>query len=526
MNREGGADNGDGPFVFRSQQQVMPSSGLEEELSAAILRIAKERFRRRDLRGSPEGGPLESDVAEPCNQSREDSPPPRIKISSSADESGVEGGTANESDTALSDSRGGPRSRRTRTFLPVVSADDDLSHDLIRPAARNIIGNLDRTLTVLHNARVAGVRYLSESPAASDEEDLASGDAASRPRKRRRPGRGRSPRRQRKPIPVRERRVGRPRHVHVPRGEETEREMRVRVAREKKVRIPVFSDEEEEEEEEKPSYRRSRGPSSRRRRRKPSPSSRGSSRGPGQGRDREKKLALWSPRDWRDVVGAAALAGFSPAVLARATQRCSNLFREQMEIRTLTEDPDGSTGGGAHTTRYAPGNSLVSSPEEETAVVDDMDQIRSLRRQSSVKPGPASSDEEEFRHQRRAARKSPAMSTAGMSFCPLRGCSRATEGFTREANLARHLLLVHGEGRPVPTDDEGSSADDMDGAVHVDGFLKPIKIRRGWRGPDTARRTRSRSTRLRERRSGLSDDGYGAESSDNYMKTEPGERWL
>ena len=522
MNRGDGANDREDPFLFRSQNQAALSNGLEEELSAAILRIAKEKFRGRDLKASPEPEEPVSEVIKSIEDNEEGSPMRIIKASSSADESGSGDEPMDESDMP-SGSRRGRQRQHSPTFQPVVSADDDLSYDLLRPAARNIIEKLETTLTILHNARVAGVTYLSDSP----ESDGDHGDAASRPRKRRRSDDAHSQRKERKPIPVRERRVGRPRIIHVPREGETEQQMRVRVAREQKVRLPTFSDEGEDSDEEKP-----RKPNRVRQRKS---KSREPSMGPTHGhfkvRDREKKLSLWGLRDWSDVVGAAAMAGFSPEVIKRATQRCSNLFHQQMEIRTLVEEADGSR---EQTTTYAPGNPVASLSEEEPTVVSDMDQIRSLSRQPSVGPGAAVSDEEEEpkprriyqrRGSRRRRRRSPTVSTADMSFCPHRGCSRAVEGFTRRLNLARHIQLVHGEGQPVPTDDENSSGD-MDGGVHVDGFLKPIKARRGWRGVDTSKRIRNRTGGRRGRSVGLSDDGYGAESSDGFLKAEPEDPWL
>lgn len=448
MNREDGANDEESPFLFRSQNQAVLSNGLEGELSAAILRIAKEKFRGRDLKASLEVEEPVSEIIKSIEDNEVDSTM-RIEASSSADESSS-GEPMDESDMPSGSCRGRQR-QHSPAFQPVVSADDDLSYDLLRPAARNIIEKLDTTLTILHNARVAGVTYLSDSP----DSDGDQGDAASRPRKRRRSHGGPSRRGERKSIPVRERRVGRPRIVHVPREGETEQQMRVRVAREQKVRLPTFSDEGEDSDEEKP-----RRPSrARQRKSKSRQPSMGPTHGPGKVRDREKKLSLWGLRDWSDIVGAAAMAGFSPAVIERATQRCSNLFHQQMEIRTLVEEADGSK---EKTTRYAPGKPVASLSEDEPTVVSDMDQIRSLSRQPSVGPEAALSDEEEPRprriYQRRGSRRrrrrSPTVSTADMSFCPHRGCSRAVEGFTRRLNLARHIQLVHGEGQPVPTDDD------------------------------------------------------------------------
>lgn len=523
------ADDGDedDAFVFRSRKQEMPSTGLEEELSATMLRIAKERFRRRDLRASPaaeeeEEEPSSPQAIKPSIESG-DELPVRIKVSSSQDESDGGGG-------APLDSRGRKRQRRdSPTFLPVISADDDISYELLRPAARNIIGNLDAALTILHNVRAAGLNRLSD-PSGSDGEKSASGDAAAaaaaaRRGKRERPGRERSrPTRRRRPVPLRERRAGRPRRAHAPRDGETEQEMRVRVAREQKKRIPVFSDDDEGEStgpEAKP--RRPRSGRRRSSRGKSVPRSGRSADGRGEDWHREKKLANWGLRDWRDVVGAAALAGFSPTVVARATQRCANLFHQQMEIRTLVEEQAGpASGDREETARYIPGNPVVSSSDEETDATEEMDRVRAASRHSSVKPGAASSSEEEFGQRR--ARRGSVVSTVALSFCHRRGCPRAVDGFGRRDNLVRHLWLVHGERDPAAAAarDE-DSADEMDGAVHVDGFLKPIKARTGWRGADAVRRTRSRKSRRRAGESGESDDGYRAEFSDDIVKTEPEE---
>ena len=49
---------------------------------------------------------------------------------------------------------------------------------------------------------------------------------------------------------------------------------------------------------------------------------------------RKKKLRL---RDWSDVIGLAAMKGFPPEVIARASERCAKLFDENMMFRTFTE---------------------------------------------------------------------------------------------------------------------------------------------------------------------------------------------
>lgn len=53
-------------------------------------------------------------------------------------------------------------------------------------------------------------------------------------------------------------------------------------------------------------------------------------------RPADRTVARWPLRNWADVLGAAALSGgFSAEVLARATQRCSDLFGQSMSLDTL-----------------------------------------------------------------------------------------------------------------------------------------------------------------------------------------------
>jgi hypothetical protein len=61
---------------------------------------------------------------------------------------------------------------------------------------------------------------------------------------------------------------------------------------------------------------------------------------------RTEKLHL---RDWSDVVGTAALAGWDPAIIQRASERCARLFGENMLFRTFFEgngEAEKLTGGG------------------------------------------------------------------------------------------------------------------------------------------------------------------------------------
>jgi hypothetical protein len=52
----------------------------------------------------------------------------------------------------------------------------------------------------------------------------------------------------------------------------------------------------------------------------------------------KKKQAQLGPRDWSDVLGIASMVGWDPDVVSRAAAKCSKLFGEGMQFRTLNEE--------------------------------------------------------------------------------------------------------------------------------------------------------------------------------------------
>ncbi|RMZ80587.1 hypothetical protein DV738_g2713, partial [Chaetothyriales sp. CBS 135597] len=57
----------------------------------------------------------------------------------------------------------------------------------------------------------------------------------------------------------------------------------------------------------------------------------------GSGKERKDRWRTLQPRGWSDVVGMAALTGWNPAVIERASQRCASLFGQNMLFRTFHE---------------------------------------------------------------------------------------------------------------------------------------------------------------------------------------------
>ncbi|KAL6358840.1 hypothetical protein LRP88_09032 [Fusarium phalaenopsidis] len=472
----------DDRFTFRKQEEILPSTELEEEVSATILRTAKRRFRKRMSNMAPRPSIEESGNDTPAAPSRESSMRPE---------------TEDEGEKMAVDAEGSKMTGRggRKTYEPVESTNDELSYQLLRPSVRHILSQLDATLSILHNSRLAGMSYMSDS-STEEESDSQSGHRLSRGG-RRMPSHdtdGSAP-----PTPATPSRRGRPRKIRVPHEGETQEEFLLRVAREshrKKPTTPKDKDAAFEEWMRKgdEAIERERSLSLKR----------GASEGPdsdvassASGTYMDRKRARWGLRDWSDVLGAAALAGFSSETIARTARRCADLFEEGMVIRTLNEVPV-SQGIGISGVEYRPEPIRLSYSDEDEDADDESDgaadlvQRRVASRQASLARSSRSPDSLGSRRSTRSpvppkSPRSRSASAGGLVFCPVASCDRAAQGFTRKANLRRHIELVHqGQTEEMDSDEE------VAGGVHVDGFLRPIVPGRGWRGEDTTQRRRKR----------------------------------
>lgn len=440
----------DETLTFRRLEAKAPSSPLEEVVSAAILRFAKEKFYKRQLE-------------EPCtpecgNSNRKNEP-----LSSGHEASSVQNVSVGEQGNALIGSAQAARGKAVeKTYKPAVATDDDASYELIRPSTRAILSKLDQTLTILHNARNTSYRGLTDSASSSsDTEDALYNEATpsgrrsrSRAKSRSRPtsrassvasnfrARSRSLSRDATVSPSKLNSNRGRKVASVPREEESEREFRRRRAREQKKRLPVFSDDERSTAAE--------GARSPRKRRQKQPRARS---GDGEYWS-QRKLDRLNLRDWSDVMGAAALAGFDARVIERATQRCANLFGQGMEMHIIDEDAE------LETKRYIPGRLVLSSDSEseDESEQTDSPQNRSVSRHSSLAQSRAISlasiDGDEHGDERRGVesprkrqRRSSSRGSALESYyCHHAGCDRAIRSFDRPGNLRRHLKLIHSEG--------------------------------------------------------------------------------
>ncbi|KAM3473243.1 hypothetical protein MY8738_008490 [Beauveria namnaoensis] len=532
--------DGDDEFTLRRQEKVTPSSELRAELTATILRLAKERFSRRKPPQpvepsieTPASPRLGDNGSEPSDES-ETEPLSHPTVRQATDVSVI--------DDEQSTSRSGKKSAG-RTLDPVVSTDDDLSTSLLKPSVQHILTQMDKTLTILHNARVAGLSYLSDS---SETETEDGSDAAQTPTGKRGRGRPRlppQPSSEASPGGSRSRR-GRPRIVHIPDQGETQEQMEQRLAKRGHRRLPATA-EDREAAFEKWLRQGDERVAREQHRLQSRPVSEEPESHDGDDRDRmsnddndeeeeeartsaERKIRRWGLRDWSDVVGAAALAGFPPQVIARTTQRCANLFGQGMAFTQMDEAPAARASASIRTTTYRPERiRLSSSPSDSDDGNSDANsepraslrQRRIASRQASLARSSREASTSASRRGRRVAAatsphspqpggsspscsrsRSRSRSAAGILFCPVASCDRAAVGFTRGTNLRRHMRLMHPErdqdavGGGGAAEDEDSDDETM-GAVHVDRFLRTINPGKGWRGEDVLSRKRRGTAR-------------------------------
>ncbi|ROW18446.1 hypothetical protein VPNG_00440 [Cytospora leucostoma] len=498
----------DEAFTLRRLERETSSLQLEEVISANILRFAKEKFSKRRLSETPPSPGRVKIKPEPVASGNESLP--------SEAESEDEGETDSEKDAR------GQQQRRTRapvvTLKPAVATDDDVSYEFIRPSARSVLEKLDQTLSILHNARMLSAQNLIDEAVSSSEDEYEHEDELHRSRPTSRASNERARSRSMSRISqtggettaaseTKTSNRGRPRKYVQMEGESMQ-DFLTRRAKAQKKKRPVPLDDEDEDGA-TTAAEGHKSPRKRRRRRRTRPRE-------DMTEEKEywiqKKLERLNLRDWSEVMGAAALAGFSPKVIARATQRCANLFGQGMEMHTINETPASSGKIGLETTRYEPGNLLPPSSSESNFEEDGL-VIRQARSISNhFTPGKVVSsalvdgeDAYSGSPRKRQKQSNSHGQGSGQHYCPHADCSRAVQGFDRPFNLKRHLKLVHG-GESAEEKTMQMEEHDLDGGVHRDGFLEPIRIQKGWRAEDTRKRAKRKASSKRQRQESSGED--------------------
>jgi len=194
-------------------------------------------------------------------------------------------------------------------------------------------------------------------------------------------------------------------------------------------------------------------PRSRRRRRTPlSPVSAALSQ-----QKRQKRLGL---RDWSDVLGVGSMVGWDSAVVRRAAERCAGLFGEGISFRTLEQ--------GKHEDSELEYGCYGTITVERQGQVNERDEVDNNKTFNKSKSSVGRAED-------------------GLYYCSLIDCKQNQKGFSRTWNLNKHIWEMHSDVEfPSNVEDK----EEVVGGIHVDGFLKPIPARRGWRSKDAEKRKR------------------------------------
>lgn len=463
MPREGeeGGKEVDGyeGHTFRKDERRRdkPSRVLEDVLTATSLRFSKYKFERRewaideDLEGNSQTGNGNEDEESEDGGYRDDNKDVRVKEGSQAP---------------------------VTTYLkPVISADDEKSAELLRPSVRYSMEKLDAVLIALHHARVTCSRYAerdsdtesnfnrspSKSPIKANVGRPRKFEITNLPHRERQTEPGGGPKSQgdfmrRKNSTKGSRRGREPIQYPVLDGE-TEQDYFIRIARMQKRPLPAFAPRKSPKS---PSKSPSKRPVTPRKNRADSVLA---------AENHQKRLGL---RDWSEVLGMAALAGFSEDVIKRATQRCADMFGEGMVVRTLVEAP------------FFDENSIIEK-RYQPDMIPDFESDSEDSQDPEIKP---------FRDV-----------FSQTYLCPVKDCTEE-KGFKDQLHLTAHLRSFHEMSSEEIAEFDVASDEEVEGAVHVDGYLRPVK--RMWRGMDKKPRKKRTAGVLG---SEIAESGSGCEDS-------------
>ncbi|KAI9783588.1 MAG: hypothetical protein M1816_001339 [Peltula sp. TS41687] len=494
-------DEDDGRWTFKRMERERPSRVLEEVLMAGVLRTAKERYESREW--EDEDAEVEEQEQKQQEEDVEMGDEGTVR-SKTIRSSGIE----RPSDTEVEDE--GNESRRSveqKSPLdsdhqrPVVMADDDEARMLLRPTVRHILSKLDDLLMGLHQAR-QGYANMSGRDSSSHRTPKRKGSHVEQNSTNDQPSK---------------RKLGRPR-----------KEIDMTMIMANPSNIPADGSANDDNSITKEPRKGKRGPASkyprpqegasywtiRRRileaqaqaqaREEPPSANESDSDDPRPQHHDDPDAPSNNPqhnhlglRDWSDVLGIASMTGWDEAVISRAAERCSVLFNEKIQSRTLATEAASYPRHDREKT-----SSIVEYPrpsplrETTTTTVSEG--------QQTTKFSPT--------HQEAAplqARVYTAPTGRKFFLCPHPTCPRhqaSVQGFRKRYHLNRHLQLVHGaeKGSKVEVQEEEEEVDEeMLGGVHVDGFLKPV--------PPLKKARASGKKREKEEKGDEDGDGDGAE---------------
>lgn len=173
-------------------------------------------------------------------------------------------------------------------------------------------------------------------------------------------------------------------------------------------------------------------------------------------------------RDWSDIVGMAALTGWDPTVVRRASERCANLFGENMMFRTFFEGDPVRKEKLHFTEHYAVDGETFDSEAEVSDEDRKMILVRTSRAcktcarlKETCEPvdgsaegnGPCKrcltyDEVETCSGIRTILRPQPNTSKPRNLRCPHANCNRHNIPFQKRHHLQRHIDAVHRSSQP------------------------------------------------------------------------------
>jgi len=515
-------------YAFKRHENVRPSRELEDIMVGLTLKHAKEKFDGRDA--DRVKGEMENQI-----MNEESAIGNSVVQDPLQDTWGFDIDPENLEQALKKDPSLAPQST---FFRPVVSADDERSRRLLRPSIRHTLSKIDEVLEALHHMRKTCHDYGYQSDLNSEDEaqevahrrgrrgvslgrrsisqgargvsqgarsvsrasSVGSGKGRGRPRKfanltsRPKVADFGIPH-EAKPYRSKSTHRGRPLKLYEPLLDETQEEFLIRIARLQKKPLPAYaqplipepSPSPEDEQPKRHFTRRARSEEL--------------------SRSRQRKLGL---RDWSEVLGAAAVVGFPPDVIARASQRCAGLFGESIMMRTMRE------------TSYRDKNSFSSTTYKPDEIQDfSAEQLNDSSGSSDTGLEEAVHFTANFKRFKNRT-------------CPIDGCPRSDVGFRDMDSLRRHLRKGHKmtddeladvlEKRLIQAQDQmqprsrSNSLDgdqEMQGAVHVDNYMMAVKHKAKRKRSDTEEKGRSGLGKALNLGSAFRDSASRVEESSN-----------
>ncbi|RKF62056.1 hypothetical protein OnM2_036075 [Erysiphe neolycopersici] len=424
-------------YTIKKEEIEWPSQELEEVIQGIALKLARKKFESR-----------QSQVEE------------KLTSENSCSECITDDDLDTETETEESLSIYSDESETQESSIksqkvypgPVFSTDDERSRKILRPSIRHILTKIDEALTSLHETRKICYNYsfldkienskdysLSQVDRPKETSQMLALPKESVQVSLATPVQDELP-------TVKKPRRGRPLKVYERLDGETDQELLVRIARKNKKAIPPSL---KSSKPEKPDNAKNK---SQLRNFKASPMDRFL--------DRRKRLGL---RDWSEVLSIAALIGLPRDVILKTTQRCVNLFDESILIKTIIE------------THYKDKNSdsmVCFKPRENSC--QSLSNVAPLIFNSKFHDD--SSNAQKHNYKLKISLPKRNILAKQIFFCPINHCPRKILGFRDQHALFRHIELGHGIKRDFANDNMLPSPEDLDGAIHVDGFLRCVGL--------------------------------------------------